>query len=131
MVLALSRSRSNFECSSGGEHRCAQDQPTVLLRALIERTVAAAFEVEPELLRMPTRGNYRVALARQSAMYLAHVSCRLSFTDIGAVFGRDRSTVAYACRRIEQRRDDPVFDHAIGMLESIVRVLAGMWPPDG
>lgn len=132
MVLSVAASKGNFELAPGGAPAPAeQERQVVLLRALIERTVAAAFEVEPELLRMPTRGSHRVALARHVAMYLAHVSCRLTYTEVGAAFGRDRSTAAHACRRIEQRRDDPAFDRAIGVLESIVRVLAGMWPPDG
>lgn len=106
------------------------DAPADLLRTLIERTVAAAFEVEPELLRLPTRGSKRIALARQVGMYLAHVSCELSFTEVGLAFARDRSTVAYACSIVEQRRDDPEFDRAVELLEGIVRLMRGMWPPD-
>lgn len=102
----------------------------IMRRDLIWRTVAAAFEIEHELLRLPTRGSKRISLARQVAMYLAHVSCRLSYTDIGRVFGRDRSTVAHACSLIEQRRDELEFDQAIELLESVVGLMSGMWPPE-
>lgn len=102
----------------------------IMRRDLIWRTVAAAFEIEHELLRLPTRGSKRISLARQVAMYLAHVSCRLSYTDIGRVFGRDRSTVAHACTLVEQRRDDIEFDQAIELLESVVGLMSSMWPPE-
>ena len=58
------------------------------------------------------------AFARQSAMYLAHVSFGLSFSEIGRAFGRDRTTAAHACRLIEDRRDDPAVDAVLGQLES-------------
>lgn len=130
MVLALAGRQSARPPSAAACHHDDGESPAQLLRGLIERTVAAAFEVEPELLWMPTRGNRRIALARQVAMYLAHVSCKMTYTEVGRAFERDRSTAAHACAQIEQRRDDPEFDSAIRLLEGIVKVLAGMWPPD-
>ena len=56
-------------------------------------------------------------------MYLAHVACGLSFTDVGLLFSRDRTTVAHACRVVEDRRDDPVFDRALELLEWVVPTL--------
>jgi chromosomal replication initiation ATPase DnaA len=50
-------------------------------------------------------------------MYLAHVAFGLSFTDIGRLFARDRTTVAHACRLIEDLRDDSVMDQAIAFIE--------------
>jgi chromosomal replication initiation ATPase DnaA len=97
----------------------------VELHTLLDLLVAGVFDVESDLLRLPTRGRARVALARQVAMYLAHVGCGLSLTEVGAMFERDRTTVAHACRVVERRRDDPNFDDAIDLLESIVRILVG------
>jgi chromosomal replication initiation ATPase DnaA len=57
-------------------------------------------------------------LARQAAMYLANVAFGLTFTQIGAVFGRDRTTVAHACAVMEDLRDDPVIDRTLTALES-------------
>lgn len=104
----------------------ADDAPAHHMKVLIERTVAAAFEVEPDLIRLPTRGHKRISLARQVAMYLAHVSCEMSFTEIGHAFARDRSTVAHACATVEQKRDDPEFDRALDLLENIVALLDGL-----
>ena len=43
-------------------------------------------------------------------MYLAHVVCGLSLTEVGALFARDRTTAAHACRVVEDRRDDAELD---------------------
>jgi len=65
---------------------------------------------------------HRVVLARQVAMYLVHVACGISLGRVAAAFGRDRSTVAYAVRALELRRDQPEFDAWVQALEeSIVR----------
>lgn len=95
------------------------------LRHLIEAAIGEVFGVAEEALARPSRGKARVARARQTAMYLAHVSCGLSFTDVGQVFARDRTTVAHACAVIEDRRDDPAFDRALELMEWIVPTLIG------
>ncbi len=90
----------------------------------IEQAVVQVFGVGREDLRRLSRGRARVALARQVAMYLAHVACGLTLTDTGKLFGRDRTTVAHACGVIEDRRDDPLFDRALDLLEWAVPALA-------
>ncbi|MFM1815380.1 MAG: hypothetical protein RLZ98_2075 [Pseudomonadota bacterium] len=97
------------------------------LRVWIEEAVAAAFDIEPEMLHQPTRGRARVALARQVAMYLAHIACMQNLTEVGVMFDRDRTTVAYACNIIENRRDDSDFDRALELLEEVV---SGLVRPD-
>ena len=57
---------------------------------------------------------------RQIAMYLSHVVLQISLTDIGIVFGRDRTTVGHACHVVEDRRDDPDFDRIVAMAERVV-----------
>ena len=66
---------------------------TSRVRWAIESAVAAVFEVGIEELRAPTRGSARAAFARQVAMYLAHVGCGVSLTEVGRLFERDRTTV--------------------------------------
>ena len=84
---------------------------------VMELAVAAAFAVPASELRARTRGPASVALARQTAMYLAHVAFGLSLTKVGQVFGRDRTTAAHACRRMEDRREDPRLDTLLATLE--------------
>lgn len=93
-------------------------------RPLIELAVMRVFSVSRPELRAASRGYAKVALARQAAMYLAHTACSLTLTEVGRLFLRDRTTVAHACSVIEDRRDDAVFDHVMGLLERIVGELA-------
>lgn len=57
---------------------------------------------------------------RQIAMYVCHVVLRLSLTDIGLAFGRDRTTVSHACHVVEDRRDDQTFDDFVSAVERTV-----------
>jgi chromosomal replication initiation ATPase DnaA len=84
---------------------------------------AAAFAVPVGEISATTRRSSGVALARQSAMYLAHVAFGLSLSEVGRGFGRDRTTAAHACRLIEERRDDPAVDAVLGGLEGACATL--------
>ena len=88
---------------------------------IINAAVAATFTVPLAELHAPTRRGATVALARQSAMYLAHVAFGLNFTEVGRAFGRDRTTAAYACRLIEDRRGEAALDMALAELEHALR----------
>ncbi len=81
------------------------------------RFVAAARGVTTGQLLSPSRGEADVALARQLAMYLMHVVLGRIYLDVGRFFGRDRTTVSYACALIEDLREDPQFDAEVGRLE--------------
>jgi chromosomal replication initiation ATPase DnaA len=87
----------------------------------ISAAVAAVFVVPVSEIHATTRRTASVALARQSAMYLAHVAFGLSFTDAGRAFGRVRSTAARACRVIEDRRGNQQLDTALADLEHALR----------
>jgi chromosomal replication initiation ATPase DnaA len=94
-------------------------------RNILEFMTVAAFAVPVADLRARHRGSAPVALARQCAMYLAHVGFGLSYTEVGRMFGRDRTTAAYACRVIEDLRDDPTTDMLLGVLEQACRPQRG------
>jgi hypothetical protein len=68
-----------------------------------------------------TKGAYDTVFARQVAMYLCYTGFELSLARVAVAFERDRSTVSYACHRIEDRRDEPRFDQWIESLEAMVR----------
>ena len=87
----------------------------------IDGLIAQVFEVPLRELSAPTRRSARTAFSRQVAMYLAHKVCELSLTRIGEHYGRDRTTVAHACRKVEDRRDDPNLDVSLDYLESALR----------
>jgi hypothetical protein len=95
------------------------------LRCILEQAVAPPFAVARARLWDSARGGPpEVLLARHVAMYLAHVVCGLSLTEVGRLFARDRTTVARACGLIEDRRDDAVFDRALELIEGIMRLIS-------
>ena len=100
-------------------HECTP-LSTGLARGVVEQAVAVAFQVPLHELHARTRRKARIAFARQVAMYLTHVACGITLTEVGMLFGRDRTTVAYACRIVEDRRDDTVFDTSLDHLETAI-----------
>jgi len=86
---------------------------------------AALLNVSGKDLRKPVRSALDVCRVRQIAMYVAHVTVRLSMADIGRGFGRDRTTVIYACHLIEDLRDDDDFDRVVAATERVALAAFG------
>lgn len=80
---------------------------------------SALFAISSRELRKAGRTSQPVSRVRQIAMYVAHVILRLTMSDVGRGFGRDRTTVIHACQTIEDLRDDPEFDRVVHMFEQI------------
>ena len=118
-MLTSLQQKPRVRCPS----RTANSQCARLCR-LLATAVAATFAVPLEEVLAPTRGSPQAAFARQTAMYLAHVVLGRSVSEIGVLFGRDRTTAAYACRMIEERRDDPAIDAVVQSLEELCGELA-------
>lgn len=95
-----------------------------LCEGMIDVT-AALFNVSSKEIRKPGRSSLGVSRVRQVAMYVAHVVLRLNMKDIGRAFGRDRTTVMYACHLIEDLRDDDDFDRIITMTERVALAAFG------
>ena len=94
------------------------------IHKLVEHCVLSVFRISS--LTLQSRGRAApISLARQIAMYLAHVAFRLSFTQVGQLFGRDRTTVAHACAAIEDLRDDQIIDRALTVLASALTAPRG------
>lgn len=108
-----------FESAGPARAAGAMDQQAKV--ALMQETVARAWNVPIAEMRSPTRRKAPVAQARQVAMYLTHVLYGFSLSAVGRHFGRDRTTAAHACRLIEDRRDDENFDMLLDRLEYAVR----------
>jgi Bacterial dnaA protein helix-turn-helix len=86
--------------------------------------VACATDTETSELRGASRGLDRVSCARQISMYLLHTWFGFNYKRVGDIFGRDRTTVAHACRRIEAHRDRIGTDRRIARLESLLELIA-------
>ena len=66
---------------------------------------------------------FPVGPVQQIAMYVCHVGLRLTMSDIARGFGRDRTTVGYACAKVEDRRDDHAFDGLVAAVERVVNTV--------
>ena len=84
--------------------------------------VSSAFGVPLADISARSRKSAPCALARQRAMYLAHVAWGLSFTAVGRCFARHYSTVRHACARTEDRREAPHVDRMLAHLEVASRL---------
>lgn len=101
-------------CLTGSEY---------LKTELVTEVVCSVFSLTRAQINSKNRGKAHIAFARQVAMYLVNISLGLSFTEIGMKFGRDRTTVAHACQLIEDKREDPLFDWSLDLMERSLLLL--------
>ncbi len=105
-----------------------------LLATFVNQMVASAFELPSERLLRYDRGNAKATRARQISIYLMHTGLSFSLSTISRIYKKDRTTIGYACRVIEDLRDSPAFDDRILELEqtiSTVLKLASYTPEKG
>lgn len=88
---------------------------------LVVIIVAEHFDVPLGELMNKTRAKAPAAQARQIAIYIAHTLLSVSYHNTGLYFERDRTTVAYACRVIEDLRDDLAFDSKLNIVENLLQ----------
>ncbi|MEO5971051.1 MAG: ORF6N domain-containing protein [Bdellovibrionia bacterium] len=67
----------------------------------IQKVVAMRYNLKIQELKSTTRSR-RIALPRQIAIYLIRSLTDVSFKEIAAHFGKDHTTILYACRKIER-----------------------------
>jgi hypothetical protein len=124
-------SAGDERASASAQRRFVDPVRAMRLRDLLERTVFVG--LGPDLFP-PGRNNWRILAApdqgrggaqavfvRQVAIYLGHVGCRLSYSEVGSLYARNRTTAARACSIIEDRRDDPRLDQTLALLELCIR----------
>ncbi len=102
------------------EQNCADRSKADLVAGLVGMAlnVPAADIVSP-------RRKESASFARHVSIYLAHVCFDLPLARAASAFGRDRTTGAHACKRVEAMRDDRSFDQAVARLEAVVRSAPG------
>ncbi len=101
-----------------GMEQRVRDRARVRLAAEV---AGYALDVPAEQILDLRRGGPPVTFARHVAFYLSHIALQMSLARIAFVTGRDRATIAYAVRTIEDRRDTPHFDLWIDSLETMLR----------
>jgi len=89
-----------------------------ILAGLCASVAGAARGVAAARLAGATRGDARVAGARQLAIYLQNVTFCADISTCAALFARDRATIRHALARIEDSRDAPADDFALACLDA-------------
>jgi len=89
--------------------------------AFVTHLVAMATDVSPGDISAHKRSTLAAARARQIAIYLTHVSFHWPLNRVAFAFGRDRTTCAHACHRIEDLREDAGFDAKLVTLEACLQ----------
>lgn len=84
--------------------------------------VSVALGVPPAVIQSRSRCTAAV-YGRQLAMYLLNTIFRMNHSRIGRTLGRDRTTASYACRIIEERRDDPSVEAVLAACEATLESL--------
>jgi chromosomal replication initiator protein len=67
------------------------------------KTVALHYGIPLDILKQKSRGSKESSHARQVAMYLIRYIYKKSFEFIGKYFGKDSSTVIYACKAVDKK----------------------------
>ena len=80
--------------------------------------VGFALGINADQIFAPGRGSAATIFARQVAIYVTTTAFGMSLARVGRAFNRDRSTIGYACRFIEDRRDDSDFDDWLEQIET-------------
>ena len=79
--------------------------------------VCDAYKVSLLQIFSSSRGKFKIAEARQVAMYLVHTLFGKSMNEVAVFFNRDRTTISHACVKIEEMRDGVEFDQMVECLE--------------
>lgn len=87
---------------------------------LVIKLVSTLERVLPQELTGNSRGRAEVCLARQMAMYLMHTVFSVPYHRVAEYLKRDRTTVAHACRLVEDLRDNEEFDKRLEAMENLL-----------
>jgi len=110
-----------IDCKLGQEARNVAISLEAMQRqaqfSLIVSYVHAANHIAPEYVLGSSRGSQHLSRARHIVYYLSHVGFGMSYTHIGQMTMRDRTSVAHGVTRLEDGRDTPAVDRAMHFAE--------------
>lgn len=95
---------------------------------LVDELVARTYKIPKTSLHARTRCRKNVAFCRQIAMYLGHVCLSYPVKEVAQHYSRDRTTVAYACRIVEERREAEEVELLLNSLESALETMMLLTP---
>jgi len=86
--------------------------------------VAQAFMLAPEILVSNNTRKRNVVMAKQMAMKLIRMYCKIPLSEIGILFNQDHTTVIHHCRKVDDLRySDEEYDKIYLSLESLAILL--------
>ena len=103
----------------GGHQSVTRAQSAAAACRLAQEIAGLGFDVPLSEIRRPSRAGNQACDARHVAMYLANTSFQISLSKIALAFGRERTSIAHAVRRIEDWRDEDAFDLRLQRLEEV------------
>lgn len=110
----------HFEAGTRGGSGPVMPVERAAVRCRLAREIASAVLLVPiEEIARPNRSVTATCQARHLAIYLAHVVFQVPLGTIALHFGRDRTSVAHAVRRIEDGRDEEEFERLVARLERL------------
>ena len=92
--------------------------------ALIFSIIRLVYRVDMRYLLGPSLGGKHLSLARQEMYYLAHCCYGISYTELGRLTRRDRTSISHGCQRIEDLRDDVGVDKSLFFIELALLLMA-------
>lgn len=87
---------------------------------LVMTNMSLIYNVPAKMMMHSMRGREKISQCRQCSEYLCHIGFGMTFTKIGTLFKRDRTSVTHACRKVEEMRDCSDKDLALEILEAAI-----------
>ncbi len=101
------------------------------MATLICQLVAVSFALDAADLLSSERGTAKTARARHIAIYLLHTSLSMKQSEIADLFSRDRTTIGYSCKKVEDMREMPSFEKHVRGCEKIIDLLGELFSNAG
>ncbi|MBE8220271.1 MAG: hypothetical protein HAW65_03070 [Alphaproteobacteria bacterium] len=79
--------------------------------------VSNIYNAEAAYILGASRGRKKLSTSRHVLHYLAHICFGVNYTALAAYTNRDRTSIAHACERVEDMRDNPQMDKALYFAE--------------
>lgn len=111
-----------FECKSIKQNDV---EIYAIIRALVLELYQDRIAMRDHTFQFSAELSYReAAFIKHLSIYLCHVVLGHSMRKIATGFELDRTSVSYACRKIEDKRDDVDLERFISRSERLVEILS-------
>ena len=83
----------------------------------LDHSLASCHGIERHFGNRQALGRPAVPVSRRLTVYLCHILFSLNYTELGLMFGHDRTTIRRFCHAVEDMRDCRTADAALNALE--------------